>query len=302
MSSNEPIRRERNLHRRLALASLAVATVSLGHGALAAEPDLLADYFAHWFERVDRVQDSQPHWATPLATTTPRITEQFRYDEAYEQLPGGAHLQIHENGKGLDLIPWDDVGVMLGVPPHDVRTNVKPAQGWGDWPFFRIKYRIANANEANGNYIVTAYVQATAPTGVSAFTNRAYALNPTLAFGKGWGDFDIQTTIGQNLPLGNVSTIGHSLAWNMALQYRLWRIWWPELEINDTYWEDGPRGGKNQLLMTAGLVVSRIPLAGRTSLTVGAGYQFAVSPAPSPAPAPVPTLNRALLITTHLTF
>lgn len=263
--------------------------------------DAIADYFSHWFERVDRMQATQPHWATPLATTTPRITEQFRYDQADERLPNGSRLNIYENGKGLDLIPWDNVGIMLGVPPYETRSGAKPAQGWGDWPFFRIKYRIASANEQDGNYIVTAYVQGTAPTGMPPFTTDAYAVTPTLALGKGWGDFDVQTTLGVNLPTNHVGAIGRSFAWNTAFQYHLWDLFWPELEVNTTAWQDGPRAGKHQVLLTTGVVIGRIPLVGRTSLTIGAGYQFAVSPTPRPTAA-VPTLDNAILVTTHLTF
>ena len=30
-------------------------------------------YFANWFARVDKTKNEQPHWVTPLATTTPRL-------------------------------------------------------------------------------------------------------------------------------------------------------------------------------------------------------------------------------------
>lgn len=38
-------------------------------------------YFADWFARVDKTKDEQPHWVTPLATTTPRLEEEYRYDQ-----------------------------------------------------------------------------------------------------------------------------------------------------------------------------------------------------------------------------
>ena len=41
-------------------------------------------YFASWFSRVDRTQAEQPHWATPLATTTPRLEEEFRFDAFWQ--------------------------------------------------------------------------------------------------------------------------------------------------------------------------------------------------------------------------
>lgn len=35
-------------------------------------------YFADWFARVDKTQAEQPHWITPVATTTPRLEEEYR--------------------------------------------------------------------------------------------------------------------------------------------------------------------------------------------------------------------------------
>ena len=32
-------------------------------------------YFSSWFARVDKTQAEQPHWITPIATTTPRLEE-----------------------------------------------------------------------------------------------------------------------------------------------------------------------------------------------------------------------------------
>jgi hypothetical protein len=40
--------------------------------------DPIADYFAHWFDRVDAAQASQPHWMTPITTVTPRLEEEYR--------------------------------------------------------------------------------------------------------------------------------------------------------------------------------------------------------------------------------
>jgi hypothetical protein len=37
-------------------------------------------FFADWFDMVSATQAQQPHWITPLATTTPRLEQEFRYD------------------------------------------------------------------------------------------------------------------------------------------------------------------------------------------------------------------------------
>jgi len=49
------------------------------------------------------------------------------------------------------------------------------------------------------------------------------------------------------------------------------------VELNYTYWPNGDRHGNNQLFITPGLVVGRIPLWERLGLTVGFGWQIAVT-------------------------
>jgi hypothetical protein len=41
-------------------------------------------FFADWFDRVGKAESEQPHWASPLATTTPRLTERVRYDQLWQ--------------------------------------------------------------------------------------------------------------------------------------------------------------------------------------------------------------------------
>ncbi len=83
------------------------------------------------------------------------------------------------------------------------------------------------------------FLGAQAPTGIKAFTNDAWLVTPTLAAGKGWGDFDIQATVGVPLPTNHESTIGDAVISNVALQYHFCEYFWPEFEINDTYWSGG---------------------------------------------------------------
>ncbi len=260
----------------------------------------LEDYLAHWYDRVDQAQASQPHWITPLATVTPRLEEEFRYDQLFEHLGNGANLYNFDGGKGLELIPTTTNEVIFNLPPYLDRTEVEQAHGLGDWPFFLVKQRLLSANEENGNYILTAFLAGQAPIGASPFTNHAYVVTPTLAGGKGWGNFDIQATVGVPIPTELESTIGTSLATNVALQYHLGQYFWPEFEFNDTYWFDGEREGKNQLFLTPGIIFGRIPLGGREKLIVGVAYQFAVSKQTFDPLTPM--YNRAWLLTSRLAF
>jgi len=264
--------------------------------------DAVSDYFAHWFDRVDEAKASQPQWMTPIATVTPRLEEEFRYDQYWEKLGNGADLINFDSGKGLELIPTASNEVILNLPPYIDRTLKKPAEGFNDWPFLLIKQRFISANEQSGNYVVSGFLGVQAPTGIKALTNDAWVITPTLAAGKGWGDFDIQATVGLPIPLAHENVIGTSLATNIALQYHLAAYFWPEIEANSTYWFDGERGGKTQIFITPGLVMGRFKIVGRVKGIVGVGYQIAVSPALVKEPALTPTYQHAWVLTLRTTF
>jgi hypothetical protein len=264
--------------------------------------DAASDYFAHWFERVDEAKASQPQWMTPIVTVTPRLEEEFRYDQYWEKLGNGGELTNFDAGKGLELIPTTSNEVILNLPPYIDRKIKKPAEGFNDWPFLLIKQRFISANQQNGDYIVTGFIGVQAPTGIKALTNDSWVVTPTLAAGKGFGNFDIQATIGVPIPISHENTIGTSLVTNIALQYHFATYFWPEFEINSTYWFDGLRGGKNQVFLTPGMVFGRFKIAGRVKGIFGVGYQFAVSPALTTTPVLTPTYAHAWVLTLRTTF
>jgi hypothetical protein len=260
------------------------------------------DFLAGWFARVDQAQASQPHWITPVATVTPRLEEEFRYDQTWQHLGTGGSLSLFDSGKGLELIPTTTNEILINLPQYEERTVKKPADGWGDWPFLTVKQRLLSANEDNGNYIVTAFLGVQAPIGSRVFTNNAWVVTPTIAGGKGWGDFDIQATLGFQVPMSHESTIGTAIPANITFQYHLAEILWPELEFNDTYWSGGLRDGKNQVFMTPGVVLGRFHLGGRAKLIMGAGYQFALSPKLETEPVLTPTYQHAWIFTARVAF
>ena len=238
------------------------------------------DYFSDWFKRVDETQALQPHWIAPLVTTTPLLTELFRYDQFWEHLPsGGGNLKIFDGGKGLELIPAKTIQLIFGLPPYEQRTGKNAAEGIGDYPFLLIKNRFLSANEGNGNYVLTGFLAFSAPTGSRTFTTSNFAITPTIAGGKGWGNFDMVLDFGPTFPTGDVHRLGIPLLTNLVFQYHLLQVLWPEVEVNYTYWPNGPNRGKNQVFITPGVVIGKIRLYERLTLTVGTGYQFAVSPA-----------------------
>src|SRR2546423_11367210 len=89
-------------------------------------------YWARWFERSDRSKAEQPHWLTPLATTTPRLEQEFRYDVIWQATPNGPTTVNYGSGKGLELIPFDRVEIIVGVPPYLVHHQPAVEDGSGD--------------------------------------------------------------------------------------------------------------------------------------------------------------------------
>jgi hypothetical protein len=241
----------------------------------------VGNYFSDWFPRVSKTQADQPHWVTPLVTVTPRLEQELRYDQLWETVPGGDTLKSFGGGKGLELIPAKHIELIFGVPAWQSEDTSPRKQGWADESFL-LKYRLLSANEEEGNYILTAFLGLSVPTGSADFTTHHYAVTPTVAFGKGWGDFDVQTTFGVSVPDDGSAPAGAGtpLLLNAAFQYRVMKNLWPEAELNYTHWPNGRHDGLDQAFITPGLVIGKIPIAGRVGLTVGAGYQVAVTDHP----------------------
>jgi hypothetical protein len=229
-----------------------------------------------WLGLVSKTQAEQPHWITPVVTVTPRLEQEFRYDISALELANGTTTVNIGGGKGVEVIPSERVEVILGVPPYLDHGSAAARDGFGDMGFLA-KYRLLARNERSGNYIVTAFLGVTTPTGSYSNGAEHAVITPTLAAGKGWGNFSVQSTIGAGLPVADTARLGRPILSNTAFQYRIMRKFWPEFEVNSTFWPDGARAGKKQVFLTPGLVVGRIPLRGRLGLTLGAGYQIAAT-------------------------
>jgi hypothetical protein len=245
---------------------------SLWPGSLQAQDGFLAD----WFDRSDRAKADQPHWMTPVVTVTPRLEQEFRTDFLVQQMPTRDDLVNFGNGKGLELIPNERVELLFNVPPYLEHNNPKIHDGFGDVSFVG-KYRLLARNEESGNYILTAFLAASVPTGSYSNGAKGGVITPTIAGGKGWGRFDIQSTFGAGLPTSHTNTIGHAIAFNTAFQYHVTPKLWPELEVNSTFWKDGTQNGKKQTFLTPGLILGRFKLHGRLAMAVGAGFQIAAT-------------------------
>jgi hypothetical protein len=233
-------------------------------------------FFQDWFTMVGETQADQPHWMTPLATTTPRLEQEFRYDVQTQPHNSGLVTDNFGVSKGLEIIPGRRWEIILAVPPYVENNPDSVHDGFGDWQFL-IKYRIIVRNEENGNFILTAFFQSTLPTGQYQQGNPDAVITPTIAYGKGFGDFDIQGTLGVSLPTGNIQTIGRTIPWNNTFQYHIFKKFWPELEANYTRYYEGSHGGNTSVYLTPGIVLGRFHLWHRLAFSIGGGYEIAVT-------------------------
>ena len=186
-----------------------------------------------------------------MATTSGRIKDELRYDIWDQATPAGGSLATFGGGKGLEFIAAPHVQLLIGIPTYLAHSTQSQPDGFGDWPLMA-KFRIASANAEHGDYLVTFLISATAPTGARPNGAGAGVLTPTLALGKGWRPFDVQTTFGINLPTGATQRLGRQLVWNTTFQYRAgWKLW-PELRGQLHLLSAGTEFGANPDLLNAG--------------------------------------------------
>jgi hypothetical protein len=303
--TREPIRRvrmEEMVTRHLqAIGLITIATLFAAAAPCHAQDfgSAIADYFINWFPRVTQIQSEQPHWVTPLVTVTPRLEEELRYDQLWQANKLGVATDNFGGSKGLELIPIQNTEVILGIPPwiahngHIERGPDDASDGWGDETFL-VKYRLLSANEDNGNYILTAFMGFLVPTGARGNSAGHAEFTPTIAGGKGFGDFDVQSTVGVTFPNGGEDRLGWPLAWNTAFQYHVLKYFWPEFETNYTWFAQGERTGQSQLFLTPGILFGRFPIHDRVGVTIGGGFQVAVTTHPA--------YNHAAILSARIPF
>lgn len=248
---------------------------------------------ARWLANVTATQSRQPHWITPLVLVTPRLEQEFRADFVRELLANHQQSWNYDHGKGLELIPQSRIEILINASPYIQHTAPGTPNGIGDVSF-TMKYRILTANEQHGNYILTAFLGGTIPTGTYKNGSISSIVTPTLAGGKGWGRFDIESTLGGTLPVNSTARLGRTVVWNSVAQEHVGRFLWPELEVNSSFTLGGASDGKKQTFLTPGLVAGRFPLHNRVGLTLGAGMQLATTR--------YHAYNQALIFTARLPF
>jgi hypothetical protein len=242
-----------------------------------------SSFASRWFDMVSQTQSEQPHWITPLNTTTPRLEQEFRYDMQWQTHNSGVTTDNYGVSKGLEIIPEKNVEVILAVPPYIVNNPDSIHDGFGDWQFL-VKYRVAAGNEEHGNYILSVFYQMSFPTGEYQEGALSPIITPTIAYGKGYKNFDVQGTLGYSISTGNGAAIGNNLLWNDTFQYRVFKKIWPEIEVNVNQYHGGNSNivptahpGKTLVYLTPGMVLGRFNLWHRLAFTAGGGFEIATT-------------------------
>jgi hypothetical protein len=261
------------------LIFLALVTVSAQAQSSSPDP---GNFFEKWAARTTATQAKQPGWIVPLVTTTTGLIQIARFDATRQIAPARTDTWNLDNSKGFNFVPWANTELVVDLPPY-IEHNSKAKDGAGDLSFLG-KYRFFSGNETHGNYTFSGWALATIPTGSYSNGSHDATVQPNLGGGKGFGRFDVQTTLGATLPLGNKTykTAGRPILWNTVAQYHLRKYFWPELESNATYYKGGTNDGRVQEFLTPGLMIGKIKLRpsdpkSRLGFVTGAGFQIATS-------------------------
>ncbi len=234
------------------------------------------DWVHAWMRTVDQVRASQPHFISPIVTTHVLLVQQFRYDMSWQQdSPGGLTTANYGASRGLEIIPASRLEVGIFPPNYLVHQSLVP-DGFGDLSF-QVKFRAFSATEGQGDYFVGFFFGGSVPTGTPPNGIDHAILFPTLAAAKGLGHWDIQTTLGGNLPVSGANILGRAIVFNTAVDYKIKNKVWPMLEQNSTFWSGGALDGKKEVFLTPGIIVGSFAIAERLHFAIGTGVQIAVT-------------------------
>ena len=235
-------------------------------------------FWARWFRRSDHSKSEQPHWLTPLATTTPRLEQELRYDVNWSQArPGGPYTETYGNTKGLELIPVEHVEIIAAVPAYVVHDNPGGKEWLGRLPAPREVPPALRERRAR-----------------QLHPHRLPQLDLSLgherqrpAQGDHHAHARLRKGVGRLRHPGNDSAprsrqvsrrrsagLTRGITRSSCTRFR---SIWPEIEINQSWFSGGRNDGKEQTFVTPGVVVGRTRITDRVGFTFGAGVQIAVS-------------------------
>ena len=236
--------------------SSAPAPANQGFPTPADQGNGIYSFLVHWDQRALHAQLNQPNWLTPVVTSTARLKQEFRYDVSWQKNSDGTTAENYGGSKGFNTIPFNRIEISINLPPYIVHHEPALHDGLGDFSV-TTKFRLSSGNSEHGDYALTAFLAVSFPTGSYYNGSPHPVITPTLAGGKGLGDFVYEGTLGCDLPSADTAILGRRFILNNALQYRRWRKFWPEVEANSNFYSGGPNDGKRQVYLTPGISVGR---------------------------------------------
>ncbi len=256
-------------------ANIATSTTADADATTSGSSSTPDDWVHRWLRAVDKARSEQPHYVAPLITTHVLLVQQFRYD-SYWQETGRAGQYNFGAQKGLEIIPNTRLEVQIGIPNYIEHQAPNKPDGFGDASIF-LKFRAFSAPEEHGDYFVGVFLGGSFPTGKPPIGMGHTVWTPMIAAAKGWGPFDLQTTLAGNLPQSGTDILGRQILFNNTVQYAIKKMFWPELEANSEWFVQGPNSGKNQTFLTPGLLIGPFAIAERLHFEPGGGIQIAVT-------------------------
>jgi len=255
------------------------------------------NFFQSWEDRTRATLAQQPAFPIPVNSPSSQLVQLLRFDAVHEFTPTHTETWIYDNSKGINLVPFARTEFDINLPPLIQHNNPKVVDGAGDFSMV-VKYRGFSSPTEHHNYSTAFLMTFTVPTGSYKNGTAVSTINPTVAGGKGFGKFDVQSALGAILPTSSVPTIGRTIQWNTTAQYKVGAWFWPEVEVNSSYYHLGANDGKNQTFVTPGFMVSKLKLTknpkDRYAMIFGAGMQIATST--------YHAYNHALVLTGRVAF
>jgi hypothetical protein len=257
-----------------------------------------SNFFARYEARTSAIQAKQPSWSVPLVAPYPMLIQVFRADFSRQITPTRTSTWNYGTSRGLNLVPGFNSEFDFYYPDYFQHNTKAAKDGFGDVGFL-YKYRFLSKNEKEGNYMLSAQLVATLPTGSHSNGSPDSSVSPTVLGGKGFGRFDVISSVGGTLPTEETKKLGRSVAWNTTAQYHIGKYFWPELENNLTRYYGGKNDGKTQNFLTPGVTLSKLKFKpsdpkNRLGFACGAGMQIASSQ--------FHTFNHNLVLTSRFIF